>query len=87
MLCHGVLCLVFCRTFAIEDDYGRARVMQQGMDSDAKLQEAIDTCPVNCIHWVSHTATFVYGLYLLRLVDLLQHIYCFLHSVCESACR
>lgn len=45
---------MFCafRTFDIEDDFGRARVMQQGVDSDEKLQEAIDTCPVNCIHWV-----------------------------------
>lgn len=41
-----------CRTFAIEDDFGRARVMQQGVDADDKLQEAIDTCPVNCIYWV-----------------------------------
>eukprot|EP00879_Flechtneria_rotunda_P017836 GHRR01018695.1.p1 GENE.GHRR01018695.1~~GHRR01018695.1.p1 ORF type:complete len:276 (+),score=42.07 GHRR01018695.1:108-935(+) len=40
-------------SFAIEDDYGRARVMRQGMDARDKLQEAIDTCPVNCIHWVS----------------------------------
>jgi hypothetical protein len=23
-----------------------------GADSDELLQEAIDTCPVNCIHWV-----------------------------------
>jgi ferredoxin len=44
---------IVCRTFAMEEDYGRARAMQQGIDSDEKLQEAIDTCPVNCIHWVS----------------------------------
>lgn len=41
------------KTFDIEDDFGRARVMQQGVDSDERLQEAIDTCPVNCIHWVT----------------------------------
>ena len=56
MLSCAVLCcaVLFCafRTFDIEDDFGRARVMQQGVDSDEKLQEAIDTCPVNCIHWV-----------------------------------
>ncbi len=23
-----------------------------GVDTDELLQEAIDTCPVNCIHWV-----------------------------------
>ncbi|CAL8460661.1 g191 [Coccomyxa elongata] len=40
-------------TFAIEDEYGRARAMRQGVDSDELLQEAIDTCPVNCIHWVT----------------------------------
>lgn len=27
--------------------------MAQDVDSDEKLQEAIDTCPVNCIHWVT----------------------------------
>lgn len=40
-------------SFAIEDDWGRARVMRQGVDSEEKLQEAIDTCPVSCIHWVT----------------------------------
>jgi ferredoxin len=35
----------------MEEDYGRARAMAQGIDSDEKLQEAIDTCPVNCIYW------------------------------------
>ena len=30
----------------------RARVMQQRVDADEKVQEAIDTCPVSCIHWV-----------------------------------
>ncbi len=39
------------RTFTIEEDWGRARVMKQRMDTDEKLQEAIDTCPVSCIHW------------------------------------
>uniref|UniRef100_A0A383VAV8 J domain-containing protein n=1 Tax=Tetradesmus obliquus TaxID=3088 RepID=A0A383VAV8_TETOB len=40
-------------SFAIEEDYGRARVMRQGVDTEDKLQEAIDTCPVSCIHWVT----------------------------------
>lgn len=26
--------------------------MQQRVDPDEKVQEAIDTCPVSCIHWV-----------------------------------
>lgn len=50
--CRNCSC-VASKTFAIEEDYGRARAMAQGVDSDEKLQEAIDTCPVNCIHWVT----------------------------------
>lgn len=41
------------KTFAMEEEYGRARVMRQGVDTPDKIQEAIDTCPVSCIHWVS----------------------------------
>jgi hypothetical protein len=26
--------------------------MRQGLDTPEKQQEAIDTCPVSCIHWV-----------------------------------
>lgn len=37
----------------MEDDWGRARAMAQGKDQPDKLQEAIDTCPVNCIYWVT----------------------------------
>ncbi|KAF6266417.1 hypothetical protein COO60DRAFT_1474816 [Scenedesmus sp. NREL 46B-D3] len=47
-------CTSVCpKSFAIEDDFGRARVMQQGVDTEDKLQEAMDTCPVSCIHWVT----------------------------------
>ncbi|KPQ35014.1 MAG: ferredoxin Fer [Phormidesmis priestleyi Ana] len=42
-------------TFYIEPDYGRARVIRQGGDSQALIQEAIDTCPVDCIHQVDYT--------------------------------
>ncbi|MGB3573052.1 MAG: ferredoxin [Phormidesmis sp.] len=42
-------------TFYIEPDYGRARVVCQTGDSDALVQEAIDTCPVDCIHRVDYT--------------------------------
>jgi len=42
-------------TFYIEPDYGRSRVVRQDGDSPALLQEAIDTCPVDCIHWVDYT--------------------------------
>ncbi|OAB61414.1 ferredoxin [Leptolyngbya valderiana BDU 20041] len=41
-------------TFYIEPDYGRARVVNQDGDSEEIVQEAIDTCPVNCIHWVEY---------------------------------
>ncbi|PSB23707.1 ferredoxin [Stenomitos frigidus] len=42
-------------TFYIEPDYGRSRVIRQNGDSEDLLQEAIDTCPVDCIHWVDYT--------------------------------
>jgi len=41
-------------TFYIEPDYGRSRVIRQDGDSDELIQEAIDTCPVDCIHWVNY---------------------------------
>ena len=42
-------------TFYIEPLYGRARVVRQDGDQEELIQEAIDTCPVNCIHWVDYT--------------------------------
>lgn len=39
-------------TFRLEKDHGRARVFAQWVNTEDKIQEAIDTCPVNCIHWV-----------------------------------
>jgi ferredoxin len=42
-------------TFYIEPDYGRSRVIRQDGDSEDLVQEAIDTCPVDCIHWVDYT--------------------------------
>jgi ferredoxin len=41
-------------TFYIEPDYGRSRVIRQDGDSPELVQEAIDTCPVDCIHWVNY---------------------------------
>ncbi len=41
-------------TFYIEPDYGRSRVIRQDGDSDELIQEAIETCPVDCIHWVDY---------------------------------
>ncbi|MBO3462092.1 ferredoxin [Aetokthonos hydrillicola Thurmond2011] len=41
-------------TFYIEPDYGRSRVINQDIDPEEVIQEAIDTCPVDCIHWVNY---------------------------------
>jgi ferredoxin len=42
-------------TFYIEPNYGKSRVVRQDGDPDPVIQEAIDTCPVDCIHWVDYT--------------------------------
>ncbi|NJR38506.1 MAG: ferredoxin [Leptolyngbyaceae cyanobacterium CSU_1_4] len=42
-------------TFYIEPDYGRSRVVRQDGDSEEVIQEAIDTCPVDCIDWLDYT--------------------------------
>lgn len=42
-------------TFFIEPEYGRARVVRQDGDNVDTIEEAIDTCPVNCIQWVDYT--------------------------------
>jgi len=42
-------------TFYIEPDYGRARVIRQNGDSEDLIQEAMDTCPVDCIHQLDYT--------------------------------
>jgi len=49
--CVGCLnCALLARkTFAIESVYGRARVVAQWADSEHKIEEAIGSCPVNCI--------------------------------------
>lgn len=49
--CVGCLkCALFAeKTFAIESVYGRARVVAQWADPEHKIQEAIETCPVDCI--------------------------------------
>lgn len=40
------------KTFEIEMDFGRARVVSQCGRVSA-VQQAIETCPVDCIHWVT----------------------------------
>ena len=56
---HSCIGCTYCthvarNTFALEDDHGRARAYNQHGDDDDTIQEAIDSCPVNCIHFVSH---------------------------------
>ena len=40
-------------TFFMEEEHGRARVFNQAGDDDELIAEAIESCPVNCIHYVS----------------------------------
>jgi ferredoxin len=42
-------------TFYIESEHGRSRVFNHNGNSEELIQEAIDTCPVDCIHWVDFT--------------------------------
>lgn len=46
---------VASNTFCIENEYGRSRVYNQNGDTEEIIQEAIDTCPVDCIHWLDYT--------------------------------
>ena len=43
---------VATNTFIVDEDLGRSRVIRQNGDNVEVVQEAIDTCPVDCIHWV-----------------------------------
>ena len=53
--CIGCKCCVHVatNTFIVDEDYGRSRAVRQDGDNFETLQEAIDTCPVDCIHWVN----------------------------------
>ncbi len=45
---------VATNTFLVEPEWGRSRALRQDGDSTERIQEAIDTCPVDCIHWVPY---------------------------------
>lgn len=45
---------VAANTFLVEQRWGRSRAIRQDGDSTERIQEAIDTCPVDCIHWVPY---------------------------------
>jgi len=47
-------CHVAANTFVVESEWGRSRAIRQYGDSTERIQEAIDTCPVDCIHWVAY---------------------------------
>jgi ferredoxin len=40
-------------TFYMNDEHGRARAFRQGADSEEIIDEAVSTCPVDCIWYVS----------------------------------
>jgi ferredoxin len=40
-------------TFFMQNEFGRARAFRQGGDSDDIIEEAVATCPVDCIWYVS----------------------------------
>jgi len=47
------ICANVCpNVFQIEEDFGRSRVHSQ-TGSTELIQDAIDSCPVDCIHWTS----------------------------------
>eukprot|EP00198_Chlamydomonas_reinhardtii_P011506 XP_001700843.1 chloroplast DnaJ-like protein [Chlamydomonas reinhardtii] len=52
--CIGCKQCVWCAsaTFRIEPEHGRSRVYAQWLDDEEKIQTAIESCPVSCIHWV-----------------------------------
>mmetsp|Transcript_22608 Transcript_22608/g.47661 ORF Transcript_22608/g.47661 Transcript_22608/m.47661 type:complete len:323 (-) Transcript_22608:392-1360(-) len=52
--CIGCQYCVTCSpaTFRNVEPHGRARVFGQWLSTEREVQEAIDMCPVDCIHWV-----------------------------------
>ncbi len=41
----------FRNTFVMVPETGRCRAVRQDGDSIDRIQEAIDICPIDCIHW------------------------------------
>jgi ferredoxin len=41
-------------TFFMQEDHGRARVFSQWGDDEETIQIAIETCPVDCIHYIPY---------------------------------
>eukprot|EP00892_Ulva_mutabilis_P009004 jgi/Ulvmu1/6476/UM003_0107.1 len=55
--CIGCKNCVWCAaaTFRIEPHHGRSRVFGQWLNTEDEIQTAIDSCPVDCIHWVERS--------------------------------
>eukprot|EP00877_Chromochloris_zofingiensis_P010199 jgi/Chrzof1/5432/Cz16g02230.t1 len=53
--CIGCQNCTWCapKTFHMEDEWGRARVASQWADDEEAIKEAVATCPVDCIYYVS----------------------------------
>jgi len=47
---------VATNTFVMIQETGRCRAFRQDGDSEERIQEAIDTCPTDCIHWLNFEA-------------------------------
>jgi ferredoxin len=47
---------VATNTFVVIQETGRCRAFRQDGDSEDRIQEAIDTCPTDCIHWLDFEA-------------------------------
>lgn len=49
-------CVEVCpEVFSLNESLGFAQVMNPGGAAAEKIQEAMDACPVNCIHWEDET--------------------------------
>lgn len=46
--------MVAPNTFYMDDEHGRARAFQQWKDRPRTIQTAIETCPVDCIHYIPY---------------------------------
>lgn len=45
-------CVEICpEVFSLNESLGFAQVLNPGGGEEEKIQEAIDACPVQCIHW------------------------------------
>lgn len=50
-------CAEICpEVFMINESLGFAQVINPGGGEEDKIQEAIDACPVHCIHWSDEEA-------------------------------